>query len=95
MLKRPWEKSYWVKIKVLEVKGDCGAGHSVGEEWVVQRFTPDGFCGSAYCSIYPDLKVLVFDGKIPWERDGKVRVCCSDCKNTVTFGLEKIKESFA
>jgi uncharacterized repeat protein (TIGR04076 family) len=92
MLKKPWEGCNWIKVKVLEVKGVCGAGHKEGEEWIVQRFTPADFCGSAYCSIYPDLRALAFGGKIPWEKNGQVKVGCSDCTNTVIFGLERLSE---
>lgn len=87
-----WENANKVKIRVTEVRGTCTANHKVGDEWIVQKFTPQGFCGSAYCSLYSTIKTLIFGGKIPWEKNGEVKVGCDDHVNTVVFALKAIKE---
>jgi len=88
-----WENSNRVRVRVKEVKGICSIGHKVGDEWVVHKTTPPNFCGSAYCTLYPDLKTLILGGKIPWEKNGEINVACSDSVNTVIFALKVIKNN--
>ena len=90
-MKNYWEHANKVRIRVAEVKGICTANHKVGDEWIVQKFTPPDFCGSAYCTLYASIKTLVFGGKIPWEKNGEVRVACADSINTVVFTLKAIQ----
>ena len=53
--------------------------------------TPPNFYGAAYCTLYPDLKTLIFGGKLPWGKNGEINVACSDSVNTVVFSLKVIK----
>ena len=87
-----WKDAHEVKVKVVEVRGVCTANHKVGDEWILKKLTPPDFCGSAYCSLYPTIQTLVFGGKIPWEKDGEVRVGCSDSKNVVVFSVKALKK---
>lgn len=91
-MKDLWKDVNEVKIRVKKIKGVCSAGHNVGDEWIVQKTTPPNFCGSAYCTLYPDLRTLIFGGKLPWEKDGEINVTCSDSINCVVFGLKVIKK---
>jgi len=86
-----WKNANKVRIRVKQVKGECSAGHNVGDEWIVQKTTPPNFCGAAYCTLYPDLKTLIFGGKLPWGKNGEINVACSDSVNTVVFSLKVIK----
>lgn len=89
--------NYWadcnkVRVKVESIKGVCTAGCKVGDEWMLQKYTPEGFCGITYCLLYPSVRTLVFGGTVPFAREGKLRVACPDPKNTVVFTLETVKK---
>jgi uncharacterized repeat protein (TIGR04076 family) len=82
---------YSVKIKVISQKGQCAAGHKVGDEYVVTRHTPDRFCLFAYSAIDPDVRTLMFGGRYPWSKDPDVYLgCCPDPVNPVVFELRRI-----
>ena len=44
---------YDVIAKVLSQKGDCSAGHKVGDEFLIGHETPAGLCLWAYHMILP------------------------------------------
>ncbi len=81
---------YSVKIKVISQKGHCAAGHKVGDEYVITRFTPAGLCLFAYSAIEPEVRTLMFGGRYPWSEDPDVYVgCCPDAANPVVFELRR------
>ena len=64
-----------------------------GQEFVVDQDLkmPDGFCGSAWQTIWNYLRVLVFGGNFPWFKEkGVCIVCCADGLRPVIFKLERI-----
>ena len=84
---------YTVKAKVISQKGNCVYGHKVGDEWVISRTTPAGICMSAFNSFFPDLRVLMFGGILPWADDpDAVTVACPDAENPLVFELRRIRE---
>lgn len=87
-----WKDANKVKVKVANVKGVCTAGCKEGNEWILQKYTPDNFCGITYTLLYPSIRTLVFGGEIPFAKDGVLKVSCPDPKNTVTFHLSAIKK---
>ncbi|MBW1763279.1 MAG: TIGR04076 family protein [Deltaproteobacteria bacterium] len=82
-----------VSIKVVSVNGSCAAGHRAGDEWIIKEDkTPAGICGGAFCSIFPESRVLAFGGSFPWSPDPDVsQVACSDAKNPVVFELRRLQ----
>ncbi|MCP4178892.1 MAG: TIGR04076 family protein [bacterium] len=84
-----------VKCTVIEVKGFCGQGHRVGQEYIIKhQRTPEGICIDAFNSIIPQYTGFVYGVKFPWNRDKNCTyVGCPDSKNCVTFKLEKIKKN--
>lgn len=83
---------YKVKIKVISQKGHCAAGHKVGEEFIIEKHTPAGFCIFAYSAIDPDIRTLMFGGEYPWsDCPGKYIGCCPDPVNPVVFELERLE----
>ena len=83
---------YEIHVKVISQKGTCGAGHKVGDEWVIGYKTPDGICLSAFDSMFSDLMVLIFGGTFPWSSDtDTVRVTCPDSANPVVLKLKRIR----
>ena len=83
---------YDVQIKVISQKGECSAGHKVGDTWVMGAKAPEGLCASALHSIFPEVRVLRFGGSMPWEKD-KDATClaCSDPLNPVVFEVRRIR----
>jgi uncharacterized repeat protein (TIGR04076 family) len=82
---------YGVKITITSQKGNCVAGHRLGDEFVIQRHTPPGLCLFAYSAIDPDIRTLMFGGTYPWCDDKDTYVgCCPDPVNPVVFELRRI-----
>ena len=84
---------YEVIARVVSQKGTCGAGHKVGDEWVIGAKTPDGICLSAFHSLFPDARVLMFGGALPWETNPDMAtVACPDAANPVVFELRRLRQ---
>jgi uncharacterized repeat protein (TIGR04076 family) len=70
----------------------CGI-YRDGQEFIVGEDgkMPDGFCTSAWFSIYPSVRLLSFGGNFPWYEEKGVAVnCCNDGLRPVIFKLERI-----
>ena len=64
-----------------------------GQEFIVGEDgkMPEGFCTSAWVSIYPNVRILSFGGDLPWFKEKGVAVnCCTDGLRPVIFRLERI-----
>lgn len=84
-------ESYDVLVRVISQKGTCVQEHKVGEEWVIGRKTPGGICLSAFNSLFPNARTLMFGGSFPWATDPDVAtVACPDAKNPVVFELRRL-----
>jgi uncharacterized repeat protein (TIGR04076 family) len=83
-----------VIIKVISIKGKCGAGLKVGDEFPLDLTVPAGMCGLAFANFVPLIEVLRYDGKWPWWEEGAKQVIyaqCTDPDNSVLFELRKGK----
>lgn len=70
----------------------CGT-YKDGQEFTVDKDgkMPEGFCTSAWVSIYPSVRLLSFGGDFPWYEEGGVAInCCTDGLRPVVFKLERI-----
>ncbi len=86
-------QAHKVVAKVISQEGHCGAGHKVGDEWVLSPKTPEGICMGAYFAMYPNAFVLISGASIPWREDPDVAlVPCPDAKNPVVFELRRIRD---
>ena len=84
---------YKVSVKVVSQKGTCAQEHKVGDHWIVDQKTPEGICLSAFNSLFPSLRVLMFGGAFPWENDPDVTTAaCPDPTNPVVFELRRLHE---
>jgi len=64
-----------------------GQEFTVGEDGKM----PEGFCTSAWVSIYPNVRLLSFGGNLPWYEEKGVAInCCIDGLRPVVFKLERI-----
>ena len=64
-----------------------------GQEIIVEEnlAMPEGFCGSAWQTIYPNVRTLSFGGNLPFfEEKGVAITCCSDGMRPVIFKIERI-----
>jgi uncharacterized repeat protein (TIGR04076 family) len=87
-------EEYDVLIRVVSQKGTCKLKHKVGEEWVIrQRKTPEGICLQALNALYPNARVLMFGGVLPWTPDPDVvTAACPDAQNPVVFELRRLRK---
>jgi uncharacterized repeat protein (TIGR04076 family) len=87
---------YTVRIKVTGQKGQCTAGHRVGDQWVVDKNTsklPEGLCFLAFQSLQSMLVTLRYGGIFPWEKDpDATSVACPDPYNPCVFELRRLRE---
>ncbi len=83
-------QAYDVQVEVISVKGECSAGHKVGERFLIGDHTPAGLCTFAYSSLNPFITTLRFGGSFPWSEDpGVCRPGCPDADNVVVFELKR------
>ena len=84
---------YEVLVKVVSQKGTCVQEHKVGEEWVLKTKTPEGICFSAFQTLLPEIRVLMFGGSVPWSDDqDRVTIACCDAENPVVFVLRRLRK---
>ena len=84
---------YEIQVKVISQEGTCALGHKVGDEWIIKEKTPEGICLGAFNIIYPEVRVMMFDGTFPWESDSDVTtVPCKDAKNPVIFEIRRLRK---
>ncbi|MBU0985083.1 MAG: TIGR04076 family protein [candidate division Zixibacteria bacterium] len=85
-------KRYDVKITLESQLSQCPAGHKVGDQWTVGRYTPGGMCMGAYGALLQYVTTLRFGGSFPWEKDpDRGTFCCPDPKVVNVFRLERIE----
>ncbi len=63
-----------------------------GQEFIVEDLRmPEGFCTSAWVSIYSNIRLLSFGGDLPWIKEKGVAInCCIDGLRPVIFKLERM-----
>jgi uncharacterized repeat protein (TIGR04076 family) len=69
-----------------------------GQEFVVDEDEkmPEGFCTSAWYSIFPNVRILAYGGNLPWFREKGIAIsCCTDGLRPVILKLERIQPARA
>jgi len=64
-----------------------------GQEFLVRENgkMPEGFCTSAWQTIFCNVRTLAFGGDLPWFKEKGVAInCCSDGLRPVVFKLERV-----
>ncbi len=83
---------YRVIGTVKETKGQCSAGHKVGDRFELSGESPDGLCGYFYHDLFPYIIMLQFGGKFPDAWGGEVLGFeCLDKANAVRIELRREK----
>ena len=70
----------------------CGI-YEDGQEIIVEENhrMPEGFCPSAWQSIYCTIRTLGHGGNLPWYKEEGVAIsCCTDGLRPVVFKIERI-----
>ena len=76
--------------EVVDVKGECSAGHRKGDLISIGCWDTGGLCGFFYHDIFPTLNVMQFGGKYPWGPADEMKLECPDRDNAVTIVLRKV-----
>jgi len=82
---------YKVIATVTGVKGNCNAGHKVGDTFEISCHNTAGLCGFFYHDIFPTLSTFQFGGTMPWWEGDTIEVQCPDAYNLVSMKLERFK----
>jgi len=63
-----------------------------GQEFVLEELgMPEGFCPSAWQTIYPNVRTIWFGGDLTYFKERGVAVsCCSDGMRPVIFKIERL-----
>ena len=85
------EIGYKVVATITGVKGNCNAGHKIGETFEISCHNTGGLCGFFYHDIFPGLSTFQFGGSLPWWEGDVINVQCPDSYNLVTMKLERSK----
>ena len=81
---------YQITATVESIKGECNAGHTVGETFDLSCHNPAGLCGYCYHAIFANLQTFQFGGKLPWWREQDIiHLQCPDPYNLLTLKLER------
>lgn len=75
-----------IKIRIIESKSPCNSGHEVGEEFEVEKHTPDGLCLTAFAGLLPLIRVLGGGGSLGAEED-RIVASCPDPEGGLVFEL--------
>jgi uncharacterized repeat protein (TIGR04076 family) len=75
--------------EVISVKGNCSAGHKVGESFQIGCWDSGGLCGFFYHDIFPNLNVMQFGGKYPWGSAEEMTLECPDPENAIKIRVRR------
>ena len=69
----------------------CGI-YKDGQEYILDSpRMPEGFCGSAWQTIYPNVRTIFYGGDLPYfDEKGIAITCCADGMRPVLFKVERI-----
>lgn len=78
-------------VTLLKPIGKCELFRD-GQEFIVEKGRmPQGFCGSAWHTIYPNVRTLTFGGDLPFHKETDTAInCCQDGLRPVVFKLQRI-----
>ena len=96
MVQAKAKPGYKVIGTIKSIKGNCNAGHKVGDKFEISGRSTAGLCGWLYYDIFPNVVILQAGGD-PWGDGVKVEegilMRCPDIDNEVTIELKRKKQS--
>jgi uncharacterized repeat protein (TIGR04076 family) len=78
-----------ISAEILNIKGKCNAGHTKGQKFLISCYDSGGLCGYFYHDIFPNISVMQYGGRYPWEESNAIIVECPDRFNAVSLKLIK------
>jgi uncharacterized repeat protein (TIGR04076 family) len=67
--------------------------YTEGQEFIIEKGMPEGFCESAWRTIYTSVDVLKNGGNFPYFKEKGISItCCNDGLRPVAFKVERIEE---
>ena len=87
-LKEDWR----FEVTVTAAKGNCRAGHKVGDCWTFEYGTPEGLCGEAFYTMYPLVHTMRMGADIHNRQDADPDVATCYCPDNawITFEVRRI-----
>ncbi len=79
-----------LKAEVVDVKGECSAGHKKGDAFAISCYDSGGLCGFFYHDIFPSLSVMQYGGRYPWAPGDELTLECPDRHNAVVLKVSKV-----
>ena len=75
-----------IKMKIINSKGVCSAGHEVGEEFTLNLRGHNliwdknlKICAELLNVVFPAAMTMAYGGELPWENEeGKAKIGCPD-----------------
>jgi len=88
------QEEYKVRVKVIDKKGYCAAGHEKGDEIIFSGFFPTkgNLCLYSYNNMADILKRKRFGLRGPFETSDVSYSRCPDWENTVTFEITLLEK---
>ena len=90
----PKRTEFPIVARVIQVVGQCGAGHQVGDQVTFDGQTVQGkICIHALYSFLPKVLAMRYGAEFPWLQDPDVAThACPDAKNPVVFEIRRIRD---
>jgi len=87
------ETDFPIKVGVISQKGNCAAGHQVGDEVLFDGLNVQGkICIHALYSLIPKVFALHYDAHFPWLEDPDLAThACPDAWNPVVFEVRRLR----
>lgn len=79
----------YLEAEVISVKGECSAGHKVGDTLKLGCWDTGGLCGFFYHDIFPNLSLMQFGGKYPWAEGDEMTMECPDRQNPIVIRVKR------
>ncbi|UCC64810.1 MAG: TIGR04076 family protein [Anaerolineae bacterium] len=87
-----FEEDWRFEVTVTAAKGECRAGHQVGDRWTFEYGMPQGLCGEAFYTMYPLIHAMRLgaDVRNREDDDPDVTACCCPDYAWITFQVQRI-----
>lgn len=88
------DDGFSVIAEVFSQKGECAAGHRVGDRVVFDGLNVEGpVCLHALYSFLPKVFAMRFGAEFPWLEDpDAARHACPDAENPVVFEIRRVRD---
>jgi len=84
-----------IRLKILSSDGACPNGHKVGDEWILDRKTPEpGICLAAFFNLLNPIRILECNGSYPMYPDpDSYQTYCPDIRNRMLWEIRRMEKT--